>query len=376
MLAKLTVAIVGAGIVGAALADRLSRAGALVTLIDAHEPGRGTSASSLGWLNANRQPRPYFDLRVAALHTWASVATELGGPPWYRPVGNLAWATQDDAQAELGERVRRLRDWGYAADIVTPDMAGRLEPELRLPAGALVGHFPNEGYVEGGPAVDDLVARARAHGATVVSNAEVVGLDIGRRGVVGVRLASPHPAVQADVVACCAGWRSRELLRLAGADLRLIDTNAPGSRAHCAVATTTPATARPTGVLHGPHIEMRPAGEAVLIEAGDIDAQIDARTSRERIERFGSTLLDRAVELIPGLRGASVRSVRRCVRPLPEDGLPIVGWHPSVPGMYLAVTHSGITLAPHLSELIAADLAGGEIDALGPYRPTRFARRP
>lgn len=43
----------------------------------------------------------------------------------------------------------------------------------------------------------------------------------------------------------------------------------------------------------------------------------------------------------------------------------------------MAVTHSGVTLAAHLSGLIADDLAGDEAGPppaeLGPYRPDRFA---
>ena len=38
------------------------------------------------------------------------------------------------------------------------------------------------------------------------------------------------------------------------------------------------------------------------------------------------------------------------------------------------MTHSGVTLAAHLSRLIAAELAAGAPSAeLAPYRPDRFA---
>jgi len=63
-----------------------------------------------------------------------------------------------------------------------------------------------------------------------------------------------------------------------------------------------------------------------------------------------------------------------CVRPLPSDEVSIVGRLPGAEWLYVAVTHSGVTLAAHLSRLIAAELATGAPGAeLAPYRPDRFA---
>jgi glycine/D-amino acid oxidase-like deaminating enzyme len=45
-----------------------------------------------------------------------------------------------------------------------------------------------------------------------------------------------------------------------------------------------------------------------------------------------------------------------------------VGWLPGLPNIYVAVTHSGITLAPELARLIAADILGDGSEELGPYR--------
>jgi glycine/D-amino acid oxidase-like deaminating enzyme len=58
---------------------------------------------------------------------------------------------------------------------------------------------------------------------------------------------------------------------------------------------------------------------------------------------------------------------------MPTDGQSIVGRLPGAPGVYVAVTHSGVTLAAQLARLIAADLTAGTLPAsLAPYRPGRF----
>ena len=65
---------------------------------------------------------------------------------------------------------------------------------------------------------------------------------------------------------------------------------------------------------------------------------------------------------------------RVCVRPMPADGRSIVGWLPGAGSVYVAVTHSGVTLGAHLARLITTELVtGAPADELAPYRPDRFA---
>jgi glycine/D-amino acid oxidase-like deaminating enzyme len=58
---------------------------------------------------------------------------------------------------------------------------------------------------------------------------------------------------------------------------------------------------------------------------------------------------------------------------MPTDELPILGPIPGVGGAYVAVMHSGITLAPAAGRLIAAEIVDGvEADELAGLRPARF----
>jgi glycine/D-amino acid oxidase-like deaminating enzyme len=54
--------------------------------------------------------------------------------------------------------------------------------------------------------------------------------------------------------------------------------------------------------------------------------------------------------------------------------MPIVGPVPGVENAYVVVTHSGVTLAPILGELVTAELLGGAVpsDLLAPFRPPRL----
>ena len=60
------------------------------------------------------------------------------------------------------------------------------------------------------------------------------------------------------------------------------------------------------------------------------------------------------------------------MRPVPEDGLPVVGQGP-IPGLWVAVMHSGATLAPVVAELLAAEMVEGiQSPLLAGFRPGRF----
>jgi hypothetical protein len=62
------------------------------------------------------------------------------------------------------------------------------------------------------------------------------------------------------------------------------------------------------------------------------------------------------------------------MRPMPADGLPVVGPVPGVDGAYLAVMHSGVTLAPAVAQLVAAEVVHGATAAdLEGLRPDRFS---
>ena len=55
------------------------------------------------------------------------------------------------------------------------------------------------------------------------------------------------------------------------------------------------------------------------------------------------------------------------------DDLPVVGFAKQAPSVYVALMHSGVTLAPLIGELAATEIASGaKMDVLEPYRLERF----
>ena len=366
--------MIGAGVLGASVAARLAGAGMRVTLLEADQPGHATSRWSFAWVNSNdKGPRPYHDLNHAGLRAWAELAPGLDGAAWYRPAGNLELATSDAGRAELAARVRRLTGWGYPARLVDAGEAAEIEPAL-VPPGpdTVAAWFPDEAYLLTEPLIDRLVAYLTSQGGTVLTGDQgrVTGLAPGQ-----VRTAG-GAVLEADEIVCCAGRWTPQLAATASpvCSVPLVAWDIPGSPAPALVVRVGPVTrAGPVRPVHTPGIYLRPhPGGLLHLEAPD--TPVDLHTPEAELRRLASELLDRARRTVRGLHEASVVAAQVCVRPLPSDEVSIVGRLPGADWLYVAVTHSGVTLAAHLSRLIAAELATGAPGAeLAPYRPDRFA---
>jgi glycine/D-amino acid oxidase-like deaminating enzyme len=372
--------VIGAGVLGASVALRLAAAGLDVTLLDQDHPGRATSRWSFAWLNSNdKAPRAYHDLNHVGVQAWAELAPELDGPSWYRPVGHVELAESEAERAELAARVQRLAEWGYPARLIDAAEAIAIEPALRLSwPHADAAWFPDEAYVLTEPLIERLIDRAQACGATVLA---------GERGrVTALAPGRVHTAagqiLATDEIVCCAGrWTSQvaALAALVGAaePVPLVTWDTPGATPPGLVVQAGPAGPDgPSRIIRTPHLALRPhSGGLVHLEAPD--AAVDLHTSGAELLRWAAELLHRARRTVSGLDEAAVTDYQVCVRPMPLDGQSIVGRLVGAEWLYVAVTHSGVTLAAHLSRLIAAELAGDQLSAeLAPYRPDRFTPTP
>ena len=373
-----TCAVIGAGVLGVCVALRLAQAGVAVTLLEQDRPGRGATRSSLAWLNANNKlPRAYHDLNHTGMRRWAELSASLGSPVWYRPTGNIEWASSPAEQAELAARVHRLTSYGYPAQLIGAAEVAELEPALKLPRSVhQAAWFPDEGYLITEPLVGHLVALAVRHEAMVLTGEQgrVIGLDLAGKRVRALRTAAGQ-SIAVEAVVCCAGRWVPELAGMSGAacPVPLVPWATPGAVAPALVVLAGPVKPPgPTRVIHGPEICLRPDRDG-LVHLEAADAAVDMCTPQAELRRWATVLLSRAQRVVSGLEDAAVLDYRVCVRPMPVDGHPIIGWLPGVGGLYVAVTHSGMTLGLRLAELICAELVSdAPTTELAPYRPDRF----
>jgi glycine/D-amino acid oxidase-like deaminating enzyme len=366
------VVVVGAGVIGAAVAFRLAQAGAAVTVLEGTDRvGAGTSGRSFAWTNSNgKTPRAYHDLNVAGMHAHAALGDEFGATPWWHGGGNLDWRATDSARAELADRVERLQAWGYAVEWVTADRLHELEPDVDLKAvgDAPIAFYPLEGWLDPIVYVHAMLRAAAAHGAVVRTRAHVerVLVDGGRARGVALR---GGQIVAADWVVNCAGrWADT----LAVVDMPLL--RVPLAPTLGLLVFTPPVACGLRRVVHAPSINLRPDGAGrLMLHADDIDAALAPATEPGVASPLVQEMLRRAATVLPGMGQVAAEAVRIGIRAIPADGLSAVGPMPGLDGYYVVVTHSGVTLSPFLARAVAAEIANDVREArLEPFRPGRL----
>ncbi len=93
----------------------------------------------------------------------------------------------------------------------------------------------------------------------------------------------------------------------------------------------------------------------------------------ELANEHAARVIDAARRYISKISDAKTERVGVGWRPLPLDGLPVVGHPLSVPGIYLAAMHSGVTLAPIVGHLAAMEILDGvRVDLLADFRYEQF----
>ncbi|KPM56118.1 FAD-dependent oxidoreductase [Frankia sp. R43] len=374
------VIVIGAGVYGAAVAASLARRGARVVVVEAGLPAHGTSGATFSWTNASAKPAgPYRDLNVAGLAAHRRLAAEATGATradWYHESGNLQWAAagDDEARQKLRAKVTGLLDDGYQARWLSRSEAADIEPGIDsagLPADE-IAFFPHEGWVAPERLISYLLSVAAAHGAELLTGDGVVALETSAGQVSAVRMASGRTLAVAAVVNC-AGPRAGVIAELVGLDLPMRNT--------CGLLVRVSAAALPVSrVVHAPRVHLRPDGAAgLLMHSPALDEAV--RTSDTGPVVADDTAVRRLLEagraLCPAAHDAAVDGVRIGERPIPGDGLPVLGRAADLPNFHFAVSHSGVTLCLQAGGLVADEVLGLDRDeALAPFRFERFRAAP
>jgi glycine/D-amino acid oxidase-like deaminating enzyme len=351
------VVVVGAGIVGAAIAYHLARRGAAVTVLERGRPAGEATAKSFAWINATwGNPEPYFRLRFHSMAEYRRLEAELEGALGVVWRGCLIW---DLAAHELDAFATRHAAWGYDVRLVGRTEIAALEPGLIAPP-AKAAYAAGDGTIEPVAATRALLAAAGQLGAAIRPDTEVIGLESAGDGV---RIATGAGAIDADFCVLAAGVATAGLCARLG--FRLPTRPTPGLLVH-----SRPAAPLLRHVIEAPGLHMKQ--ERGRIVAGE---DFGGGPAPNDLEAEGRRLLGLVKQHLRGAEALELEKVAVGLRPMPADGKPVVGFAPNLPSLYLATMHSGITLAPAVGRFATMEiLDGARIDLLEPYRPERFLR--
>ncbi|AYY13589.1 FAD-binding oxidoreductase [Actinobacteria bacterium YIM 96077] len=396
------VIVIGAGIIGAAVARELTRSGIAVTVIERGAAASATSASGEGnVLVSDKEPGPELVLAQYSARLWPQVARELadelggtipadglggghraGSGAAFPSIefdrkGGLVVATTDAGIEPLRDFAATQVAAGVDARPVTLDEARELEPDLTPSATAAV-YYPEDAQVQPVIATEALLASARRSGASVLEGTEVTG---GLRGADG-RLSGVRTTagdLHADAVVTAAGPWSAELTARLGAPV-------PVQPRRGVVLVTS--RMRPRifhKVYDADYVDAVGSGDAALQTSSVIESTAAGTvligSSRQRIgfdDRLRVAVLReiaaKAANVFPFLADTPAMRCYGGFRPFVPDHLPLIGADPRLPGLWHATGHegAGIGLSVATAALLRDLMTGTEpaIDAL-PFSPAR-----
>jgi glycine/D-amino acid oxidase-like deaminating enzyme len=377
------VVVVGAGVVGAAVALAAARRGLGVVVLDRGPLAGGTTGAGEGnLLVSDKEPGPELDLALLSLRLWADVADHVasvtGAGFEFEPKGGLVVAADAAALPALHDLARRQRRSGVDATEIGAEELVAHEPHLApdLAGGVL---YLQDSQVQPMLAAARMLQAARRLGTRIRTGEEVTALLRSGGHVVGVRTTAGD--VAAGAVVNAAGTWSGEIAAMAGLELPILPRRG-------VILVTQPLPPLIRHKVYAAEYVADVASDDTGLESSAVVEGTRAGTmlvgaSRERVGfrremplPVVRRLAAQAVRLFPVLADVSLLRSYAGFRPYCPDHLPVVGPDPRAPGLLHACGHegAGVGLAAATGHLLAQVLGGGEPDLdLRPFRPERFA---
>lgn len=363
------VLVIGGGIVGCAIAERLARAGTAVCLVERDVLGGAATAASMGHLVVLDDDAAELALSAHSCERWRALAGELPATAEYRRAGTLWIARDAQEMVEAQRKQARLAAAGIDSELLSAAQLAQCEPSLapglagglRVPADALV--YPPV-------AAAWLAQQAQRLGAQIRCGVGVRAL------ADGAALLDDGSELRARHIVVANGCAAPELVY--GAPVRkrkghlLITTRLAPTVNHQLVELGYMQSAHGSdGESVAFNVQPRPSGQLLLGSTRQFD-DVSSTVTPRLLER----LVRRAQEFLPSLPSVTALRAWTGFRPTTPDHRPLIGAWPGRSGLWLACGHEGlgVTTALGTADLLAAQLLDLPLpfDAQ-PFAPARFA---
>lgn len=360
------IAVIGAGIVGAACVREFAEAGLRVAVIESDVVGGGATAAGMGHIAVMDDSEAQFTLTHYSQLLWKQLAPRLPREAEYVPNGAL-WVAADEA--EMSDAYRKQQYYtqrGVPAEILHSHALAEVEPNLRAGlAGALLLN-------------DDAVVYPPCVARFLVTEAQHLGAELIFGRVVRV---SGDTAILEDGTSIFA--QNFVLANGIAASSLVTGINLQPRKGHLVITDRYP------GFVHRQIIELGYLKSAHSIQADSVAFNVQPRPSGQLLigssRQFGtnepsidsailSAMLQRAIEYMPKLGKLSAIRSWTGFRAATPDNLPLIGLLPGSENVYLATGHEGlgITTALGTAKLLADLLLHRQPEiAIEPYLPDR-----
>lgn len=211
------VVVIGGGVIGVSTAFHLAEAGAEVLLLERGEFGEGSTSKAAGGVRAQFSDPVNIELGRRSLRAFEEFGHRPGAEIDLTQHGYLFLLSDPDDVAAFETNVRVQNEHGVPSRMLSVDEACQLSPFVR-PDGLLAAALsPTDGHCTPEAVVQGYARAARAYGAVLRRNQEVIGIDADEGGITAVR--TTEGVVWTSTVVCAAGAWSASVGEMVGVEL-------------------------------------------------------------------------------------------------------------------------------------------------------------
>lgn len=364
------VAVVGGGLVGAAVGWGLARLGQHVAVLDEGDEAKRASRGNFAliWVQSKGLGMAeYAGWTVRGSRNWPALADELGRETGIdvalQQPGGFHLALSESELESRAQTLMRLHNQprmiGYETRILGAAEVRRMLPDV---GPDVVGgsYCPLDGHVNSQKLLRALHTGLAQQGGTYLPGRRVNGI-VRREGV--FRLSTAKGELVAGKVILAAGNANMSLAPMVG-------LSAPMRPERGQIIVTE----RVAPFLRHPIVTVRQTDEGSVMIG---DSKEEATDPAGMTFPINTVMANRAVRMFPRLASLSVVRTWSAIRVMPADGFPIYEQSISAPGAFVVTCHSGVTLAANHALEIAPMIVNGALDAtLDVFSARRFDARP
>lgn len=348
--------IIGGGIIGMLTARELRMSGAEVTLLDRRETGREATWAG-GGIISPLYPWRYAD-SITKLAGWGqlhyqglALALEENtgtAPEWTR--NGLLILDSEEQQAAL----EWANQWGQPLEIIDGQRIAALEPALVDPPDRAIW-MPGVAQIRNPRLARALRQDIEKRGVRVREGVTVESLVVWEGRIQGVR--SGETVIAAEKLVVCAGAWTARLLEGCG-----LTTEVRPVQGQMILFKAEPELLKRI-TLFQDHYSIPRRDGRILFGSTLEEVGFEKRTSAEAQQQLTGIALER----FPALAAYPIEHQWAGLRPASPNGIPYIGEHPEIAGLYVNAGHfrNGLVMAPASCRL-AADLVLGRAPILDP----------